>query len=46
MDRRKAMSGATYFESWTEVADWIEGMVFDNPDIEAKVDKILHPEKI
>lgn len=35
----------TYFESWDEVTNWIEGTVFDDPDIETEVDEILHPEK-
>lgn len=35
----------TYFESWDEVTNWLEGTVFDDPDIETEVDEILHPEK-
>lgn len=39
------MGIVTYFESWDEVTNWIEGTVFDDPDIEADVDEILHPDK-
>lgn len=39
------MGIVTYFESWDEVANWIEGTVFDDPDVEQEVDEILHPEK-
>ena len=35
----------TYFENWNEVENWIEGMVFDDPEVEQEVDEILHPEK-
>lgn len=39
------MGIVTYFENWTEVENWIEGSVFDDPDLEQEVDEILHPEK-
>ena len=35
----------TYFESWEEVENWIEGIVFDDPEVEQEVDEILHPEQ-
>ena len=35
----------TYFENWNEVENWIEGTVFDDPEVEQEVDEILHPEK-
>ena len=39
------MGIVTYFECWDVVTNWIEGTVFDDPDIEAEVDEILHPDK-
>ena len=39
------MGIVTYFESWDEVTNWIEGTVFDDPEVEQEVDEILHPEK-
>lgn len=39
------MGIVTYFESWDAVTNWIEGTVFDDPDIESEVDEILHPDK-
>ena len=39
------MGIVTYFESWEEVENWIEGTVFDDPEVEMEVDEILHPEK-
>ena len=29
----------TYFESWDEITNWIEGTVFDDPDVEQEVDE-------
>ena len=39
------MGIVTYFENWNEVENWIEGTVFDDPEVEQEVDEILHPEK-
>ena len=33
------------FSSWNDVQDWLENVVFDDPEISDKVEKILHPER-
>lgn len=33
------------FNSWDEVYDWLDGVVFDDPEISDAVEKILHPER-
>ena len=33
------------FESWPEVREWLEGVVFDDPDTSDAVERILHPER-
>lgn len=35
----------SYFESWENVVNWLEGVVIDDPEVEQTVDEILHPEK-
>ena len=39
------MGNAAYFDSWKDVSDWLEGVVFDDPETVLAVDGILHPEK-
>ena len=29
---------------WKDVKEWLEGVVFDDPDVSDRVEKILHPE--
>ena len=29
---------------WKEAKEWLEGVVFDDPDVSDRVEKILHPE--
>ena len=29
---------------WKDAKEWLEGVVFDDPDISDRVEKILHPE--
>lgn len=31
--------------SWQETKEWMEGVVFDDPDVSYRVEKILHPER-
>ena len=33
------------FDSWRDVRDWLEGVVFDDPEVSDAVEKILHPER-
>ena len=33
-----------YMDSWKEAKDWLEGVVFDDPAVSNRVEKILHPE--
>ena len=33
-----------YMDSWKEAKEWLEGVVFDDPDVSDRVEKILHPE--
>ena len=33
-----------YMGSWKEAKEWLEGVVFDDPDVSDRVEKILHPE--
>lgn len=30
---------------WKEAKEWLEGVVFDDPDVSDRVEKILHPER-
>ena len=32
-------------ESWSEAKEWLEGVVFDDPTVSDRVEKILHPER-
>ena len=32
-------------ESWDEAREWLEGVVFDDPEVAANVHNLLHPEK-
>ncbi len=32
-------------ESWDEAAEWLEGVVFDDPQVSNQVESILHPER-
>lgn len=34
-----------YFVSYAAALEWLEGVVFDDPEISDKVEKILHPER-
>jgi len=34
-----------YFTDWPEVREWLEGVVFDDPDVGDAVERILHPER-
>ena len=29
---------------WKDAKEWLEGVVFDDPDVSDRVEKILHPE--
>ena len=31
-------------DSWKEAKEWLEGVVFDDPAVSDRVEKILHPE--
>ena len=33
-------------ESWDEAAEWLEGIVFDDPVVSDRVEGILHPERV
>ena len=33
-----------YMGSWKEAKEWLEGIVFDDPAVSDRVEKILHPE--
>ena len=33
-----------YMDSWKEAKEWLEGVVFDDPVVSDRVEKILHPE--
>ena len=33
------------FESWKEVAEWLDGVVFEDPEISTVVEQIMHPER-
>jgi hypothetical protein len=33
------------FNSWDDCADWLDGVVFDDPEISDNVEKVLHPER-
>lgn len=30
---------------WKDAKEWLEGVVFDDPDVSDRVEKILHPER-
>lgn len=32
-------------EGWSEAKEWLEGVVFDDPAVSDRVEKILHPER-
>lgn len=34
-----------YFESVDELIAWLDGVVFDDPEISDNVEKIMHPER-
>lgn len=34
-----------YFESVDEIIAWLDGVVFDDPEISDNVEKIMHPER-
>ena len=34
-----------HMDSWAEAKEWLEGVVFDDPDVSDRVEKILHPER-
>ena len=34
-----------YMDSWKDAKEWLDGVVFDDPDISDRVEKILHPER-
>ena len=36
--------GVMQMESWKAAEDWLNGVVFDDPDVSDQVEKILHPE--
>jgi len=38
------MGTVTYFDNWTKVVDWLDGTVFDDPDVEREIDHLIHPE--
>lgn len=39
-------SGDPYsFESWDEAAEWIDGVVFDEPERNAAAERVMHPER-
>ncbi len=38
-------NGTEQFSSWHEVKEWLEGVVFDDPDVSDRVEAALHPEK-
>lgn len=33
-----------YMDSWKEAKEWLEGIVFDDPAVSDRVEKIMHPE--
>ena len=33
-----------YMDSWKEAKEWLEGVVFDDPAVSDRGEKILHPE--
>ena len=33
------------FDSWEEAAEWIDGVVFDEPERNAAAERVLHPER-
>ncbi len=35
----------TYFHSWDEVEQWLNVVVFDDPDLSNRVECIIHPER-
>lgn len=35
-------SGGVYFDSWDDVYDWLNGVVFDDPEVSDEVDRILN----
>lgn len=37
--------GHIYFESPKEIEEWLDGVVFDDPEISVEVEKIMHPER-
>ena len=34
-----------YMDSWKEAEEWLDGVVFDDPAVSDRVEKILHPER-
>ena len=34
-----------YMDGWKDAKEWLEGVVFDDPDVSDRVEKILHPER-
>ena len=37
--------GVMQMESWEAAEEWLNGVVFDDPDVSDKVERILHPEE-
>lgn len=35
----------TTFQTWEEAADWLDGVVFDDPERSDAVERIMHPER-
>ena len=33
------------FQSWTEAGEWINGVIFDEPERNDAVERVLHPER-
>ena len=36
--------GTVVYENWTKVKEWLEGVVFDDPEVSDAVESIMHPE--
>ena len=40
------MNGGTVrYDNWTNVKEWLEGVVFDDPEVSDAVESIMHPEE-
>lgn len=37
--------GTVRYDSWTKVKEWLEGVVFDDPEVSDAVESIMHPEE-